>query len=144
MTFSAGVSEVQKLTLNSSMKMPYVLSFDGVNTIELDFETAAIDLQKALNDLPTLAPNLVTVAPVSSNDETIKIFRVTFSVDLGDVPDLVETSGNVIMEVLEETTGVASGSKVQLGIEDKFTPLFDLRDNDASVKFALNLRLNFN
>ncbi|RMZ99473.1 hypothetical protein BpHYR1_037334, partial [Brachionus plicatilis] len=133
-TLGSGVSEVQKITLNSSFSVPYVLSFENVETILFNFETTtALYLQNALNDLPSLGPNLVSVSPVSSNDPIVKIFLVTFSADLGDVPNLEEKSGNLIMLVDEETKGIASGQNVQITVQGQHSPLFSLTETSDNV-----------
>lgn len=100
----------------------------------LDFhQTSALNLQDALNDLPTLGPKLVTVNPVLSEDSKIKIFRVTFSADLGDVPNLEEKGGNLTMEVEEEKKGVASGNNFQMVVQGQHSPLFKLSDSSDNV-----------
>lgn len=99
-----------------------------------NFETTtALNLQNALNDLPSLGPNLVSVSPVSSNDPMVKIFLVTFSADLGDVPNLEEKSGNLIMLVDEETKGIASGQNVQITVQGQHSPLFSLTETSDNV-----------
>ena len=86
--------------------MPFILTFDGADTGLFNFMflsqmnmfiskskcfnlvilstsvTSATDLQTALNDLPTLSPNLVTnvTQRLSGND---KIFTIVFSAKLG-------------------------------------------------------------
>ncbi|RMZ95338.1 fibrocystin-L-like isoform X1 [Brachionus plicatilis] len=137
-TSKTGAAEVQKITLNSSFNVPYILSFENVETVLFDFETtSALNIQNALNDLPSLGSNLVSVSQVSSSSPNIKIFRVTFSADLGNVPDLEEKSGNLVMEVEEETRGVASGSNVQLTVQGQHSPLFSLTQTSDNIKAAL-------
>lgn len=81
-----------------------------------------------------MGPNLVTVSPVSSNDPQIKIFRVTYSPLLGDVENLKEISGNLLVEVEEETKGVASGESVQLSIQGQHSPLLTLTETSENVQ----------
>lgn len=108
----------------------------------MDFDTiSALNLQNALNDLPSLGLNLVSVFPVSSNDPNVKIFRVTFSSDLGDVPNLEEKSGNLFMEVEEETKGVSSGENVQLNIQGQNSPLFSPTQTNDQVILKINFHL---
>lgn len=100
----------------------------------LNFETSsALSLQNALNDLPTLSPSLVTVSPVSSGSQNVKMFRITFSPDLGDVPALEEKSGNLIMQVEEEVKGIASGKNVQITVQGQHSPLFSLTQTNENV-----------
>ncbi|CAF0814130.1 unnamed protein product, partial [Brachionus calyciflorus] len=139
LTTGTGVSEIQKITLNSSIpNAQYILSFRGVETIPIEFDSTSLIVQNALNDLPSISPNLVTVNSVSSDDANLKIYRVTFPSDLGDVPDLIETTGHVALDVNEETKGVSSGAKVQLNIEDKVSPLFNIADSNDHIKDVLN------
>lgn len=73
--------------------MPYLmflliknLKFYGINLISkvpIDFDANVLEVQNALNDLPTLSPNLVNVTLNESTDETFKIFTVKFSSSLG-------------------------------------------------------------
>jgi hypothetical protein len=47
--------------------------------------SSANDIKNALNDLPTLAPNLVYNVTVTSQSGNDLIYLVTFSSDLGNV-----------------------------------------------------------
>ena len=82
-----------------------------------------------LNNLPVLAPNLVTVTESFSSDNVSKIYTVQFNSAFGDVPDIEEVFGEVNSTVKETTKGVASGSKIQLNIEGAYTNLFDVTNN---------------
>ena len=134
LSVTSGVSEIQTVQIKSINGAQYALGFDQVETYTLNFEATALDVQKALNDLPTLSPNLVTVTQSSSPDDITRIFLVQFSSSLGDVPLLEETLKNVEFTAEETIKGSPSGSKVQLMIQNKPTPLFDLRDTDLNVR----------
>lgn len=75
----------------------------------------------------------MTVNQTQSADESIKTFTVKFSASLGDVPEIKEASGNADLKLTEVVKGKSSGEKIQLLIEDKPTPLFDIRDTESNV-----------
>ena len=88
------------------------------------------DIRNALNDLPTLAPNLVTNVTVTSQPgDSDLVYLVTFSSDLGDVP-LLQSDAPTLVNVTEIAAGSTSRSTIQLLIEDVPSSLINL---DASI-----------
>jgi hypothetical protein len=79
----AGKSEVQELTIYDIVQNGYVLRYDGANTIPLTSSSSPNDILQALNDLPTLYPNLVLEVVDKSVSTEDKIISVKFSSDLG-------------------------------------------------------------
>jgi hypothetical protein len=92
-------------------------------------------VQSALNDLPMLSPNLVTVSESFSMDGVSKIYAVQFCSDLGDVPDIQEVLGLVNYTITENVKGVASGKKIQLNIEGTSTNLFSYTNYTDVIYF---------
>lgn len=62
-TFGNGLGEQQSISMNSTVSK-FVLRFMGVTTAKLRFGITAKSLEAALNDLPILYPNLVSVTEV--------------------------------------------------------------------------------
>jgi hypothetical protein len=93
-------------------------------------------MQSALNDLPNLSPNLVTVTQSLASDGFSNIYTVTFSSDLGDVSDIVEVLGLVNFTLNETVTGSPSGNRIQLQIQNSNTNLFTV-SNQNSVRTIL-------
>ncbi len=82
----------------------------------------------ALNDIPLLSPNLVSVTLNYSNVNesiTTQSYTIVFCSDLGDVSKIEEVNGLVNSNVNEITSGIPSGKKVQLLIDSVATNLFD-------------------
>lgn len=63
----------------------FVLRFDGANTIPLGSSSSTNDILQALNDLPTLYPNLVLEVVDGSAGPNDRSFTVKFSSDLGNL-----------------------------------------------------------
>lgn len=91
----------------------------------------ALDIQNALNDLPILSPNLATVTQITTSGNIR--YSVKFSADLGDVPLMVETSGNVNILTTKITAGVPTGNKIQVLIQNQTSNLFNIKDTAANV-----------
>ncbi|CAF0756351.1 unnamed protein product [Brachionus calyciflorus] len=133
------LAEIQEITLNSSSKSPFVLSFDGAHTTPLDFDSNELIIQSALNDLPTLGPNSVTVAiDASTTDTNLKIFTVTFSSSYGDVPLIESGIDYDSLSVVEVQSGIPNGINVQLTIQNQTTPLFNIYDTQANIKKSID------
>ena len=90
-------------------------------------------METALNDLPNLSPNLVTVTQNLDSDGYSIIYTVTFSSDLGDVPNILEVLGLVNFTLNETVTGSPSGNRIQLQIQNSKTNLFTV-SNKQSVR----------
>ena len=103
----------------------------------LDFQSTVAQIQRALNDLPTLYPNLATVTESPSSSEFERIILVQFSPKLGDVPDIEEKMGNVLFNVTELQIGSPSSSGFQFLIENQPTPLFSFSDTQAIVSYSV-------
>ncbi|CAF0710276.1 unnamed protein product [Brachionus calyciflorus] len=132
-----GVQEVQEIRINSSLKAPFVLSFDGAQTAQLDFQSTDLDVLRALSDLPTLGANLVNVNETLSADDFVKTFTVSFHSSLGDVPKIEEALKFVTTKVTELTKGVSNGKHIQLIIENQAGKLFDVLDSSENIKSAI-------
>ena len=91
-------------------------------------------MQKALNDLPLLYPNLTKVTEELDADGVSKNYIVSFSVDLGDVPELEEVAGLVNATITQLNDTTMNGNKSYLLINDIPTNFFDLKDTAANVK----------
>jgi hypothetical protein len=152
---STGKSEVQKLLVKGLIGTRFMLDFGGVTTCIyklkyylkfilysyiffnlkalLSVGVSAADMQTALNDLPNLSPNLVTVTQSLDSDGYSIIYTVTFSSDLGDVPNILEVLGLVNFTLTEAVTGSPSGNRIQLQIQNSKTNLFTV-SNKQSVR----------
>ena len=100
----------------------------------IQYGSTASDVQRALNDLPILYPNLVNVTEKLAADGVSKNYLVSFSVDLGDVPNLEEVGGLVTATITQLNDTTLNGKKSYLLINDVPTNLFDLKDTAANVK----------
>ena len=100
----------------------------------IQYGAPASDVQRALNDLPLLYPNLTNVTEELDADGVSKNYIVSFSVDLGDVPDLEEVGGLVNATITQLNDTKLNGKKSYLLINDVPTNLFDLKDTAANVK----------
>lgn len=99
---------------------------------------SAADLQMALNDLPTLSPNLVAVSERLHTDRVSKIYTVTFSAYLGNVELIQETLGLVTLTASEIQAGSPSGAKFQINILNQTSNLFDLANsNSVNIKLLI-------
>ncbi len=66
-------------------------------------------------------------------DRSYPIYTVTFSSDLGDVPNILEVLGLVNYTFTETVTGSPSGNRIQLQIQNSKTNLFTV-SNKQSVR----------
>ena len=57
----SGTGVIQSIVVKSSSSSPFSLNLYGVNTAMIDFGAAASVVEKALNDMPMMYPNLATV-----------------------------------------------------------------------------------
>jgi hypothetical protein len=89
-------------------------------------------MQSALNDIPTLSPDLVTVTQSLANDGFSILYTVKFSPDLGNVSAIHEVLGLVNFTLNVMVNGSPTGKRIQLEIGNSITPLFDL-SNKSSV-----------
>jgi hypothetical protein len=99
----------------------------------LAFEAIAADVQKALNDLPSLSNQLVKVTQNTSDNVDSKLFTIEFPSIFGDVSAISEVSGNVLFTSSELVKGAPSGSGFQLLIENQPTNLLNLNDTPSTV-----------
>lgn len=83
----AGKSETQQVTIYniSQSQNGFRLKYDGAQTIPLTSSSSSNDIKLALNDLPTLYPNLVLDVVNVDAGSTDKAFTVKFSSDLGNL-----------------------------------------------------------
>lgn len=54
----------------------------------IDFDASLLTLQNAINDLPTIGPNMANVSINQSSIDTLRIFTVKFSASLGNLLDI--------------------------------------------------------
>jgi len=102
-----GTPEVQQITLlnSATIQAPFVLNFQGVDTskphsilflmfikvsfaklhplVVLAFESTASSIRNALNDLPTLSPDLVEEVLLNTTNSGDIVIQVKFSPRLG-------------------------------------------------------------
>lgn len=119
-----------------------MLQFNGVATTFITIGASATQVQNALNDIPNLSPNLINVTESLKEDQVSKVYTVQFSIDLGDVPNIEEISGNVAATIEEKTKGISNGTKIQLTIQNATTNLFDMNDTATNVNLS-NLNVNY-
>ena len=110
----------------------YIYRYFNIKAL-LSVGISAADMQTALTDLPNLSPNLVTVSQSLDIDGYSIIYTVTFSSDLGDVPNILEVLGLVNFTLNEAVTGSPSGNRIQLQIQNSKTNLFTV-SNKQSVR----------
>lgn len=128
-------SEVQYLEIKSELGTLFRLKFSNAATVLLKVGLSADLLQTALNDLPSLSPDLVTVFEMYPEDNsTIQLFSIEFSSDMGNVELIEEILGQANITISENTTGISSGNKIKLAVGDSF----------RSKPFTLNLQEVFN
>ena len=97
---------------------------------------SASEIEKALNDLPTLGPNQVTVTDSLADDGVSQIYSVSFSSDLGNVDYIEEVFGLVNFTINETISGSPSENKFQLNIGNFKTNLFSA-NNATSVSYLI-------
>ncbi|XP_067950539.1 fibrocystin-L-like [Watersipora subatra] len=109
--------EVQVVTMTSPSKEGnWQLAMNGVYTDILDVDTSAIDLQNALNDLPTISPERVQVT--SAEITNGRTFTVTFNSELGNWPEMTQKhSGGVWVTISTTDDGKASLSQWRLHLD---------------------------
>lgn len=95
------------------------------------------DVQKALNDIPTLSPNLVTVTDSLYSDGVSKVYTVTFDKDLGNVDLIRESLGLVSLTATEKQSGSPTGAKFQLKIANMTTNYFTIGDYNSVTTFLI-------
>lgn len=95
---------------------------------------SASEVENALNDLPTLGPNMVTVSESLASDGVSTLYSVSFSSDLGNVDSIEEVFGLVNFTINETISGSASENKFQLNIGNLKTKLFSI-NNATSVSY---------
>ena len=91
-------------------------------------------MQSALNDMPTLNLNPVSVTQSIASDGTL--YTVVFSADLGNVSAIEEVLGLVNFTLIEMVDGSPSGKRIQLEIENSNTPLFDPSNNKNVITIS--------
>lgn len=105
---------------------------------QLDGPPFPQDVQDALNDLPTISPLSVTVALVGT------AYRVTFPVEMGDVPPLtvISVAFNQTQTSVEITRGSASNTKLALQLDGATTSYLNFRDDNITNSILTNEFLN--
>ena len=102
----------------------------------LEAGATADQLKNALNDMPTLKPDLVK--DVTREDVTGgHKYVIEFSPNLASISLLEETAGQVSSTIVKESDATISGEKSQLVFDNVPSELFDLRDS-ADMVFLLN------
>jgi hypothetical protein len=150
---TSGTAEIQNVKILSQNSKSFVLNFDGANTsililfkiieynnnyylfsiVAMEFGSPASIVQKALNDLPTLETEGVTVSAEEIADGGI-LYIITFTPNRGDVSEISETMRMVDATVTEVAKGVASQSKFQFSVNNAWSNLFDyINDSDETV-----------
>lgn len=115
--------------------MAHLILIINLKTGIIKATASAKEIQDALNDIPYLNQNLVTVSEnidFDSNETLIRNFTIEFPASLGDVSEL-EVIGNVSWSIKEITKGVSTNAIVQVSIEGRNSAPFDLRDKASSV-----------
>ncbi|UJR08495.1 hypothetical protein I4U23_012761 [Adineta vaga] len=117
----AYVDEVAETQDIVALSVPFQIGFRGAYTVLL-VDPELLDVEMALNDLPTIYPLKVTVALALAS------FRITFPTDMGDVPllTIISSAYNIPQNATEIIQGVASGSKLAFQLEDQTTQYLDL------------------
>lgn len=93
-----------------------------------------IEIQQALNDLPTLYPDLISDVNITVSENNDTVYLITFSADLGDVPAIELQSGmNLTYDNMELVKGIPTGNRFQLIIEDAPTGLINPNDVATNV-----------
>ncbi|CAF3294041.1 unnamed protein product [Rotaria sp. Silwood2] len=126
-----GVAEVQDVEAYFNI---FQIGFRGVYTVLLDGPPFTQFVQDALNDLPTIYPLTVSVALVGT------AYRVTFPVEMGDVPPLtvISTGFSGIVNATEITRGVSSASKIAFQLDGAITNYLNFRDDDITSAILTN------
>ena len=90
-------------------------------------------VKSVLNDIPSLYPNLVTAVTEKNTGDGNKEYFIEFSLDLGNAPEIVQTSKfvNATIKTISEATG--PGKKSHLNIDNIPSGLFDLTGSADSV-----------
>ena len=96
------------------------------------------EVQDALNDLPTISPLSVTVTLVGT------AYRVTFPVEMGDVPPLtvISVAFNQTQTSVEITRGNSSNTKLALQLDGATTNYLNFRDDNITNSILTNEFLN--
>ncbi|CAF4657274.1 unnamed protein product [Rotaria sp. Silwood1] len=126
-----GVAEVQDVEAYFNI---FQIGFRGVYTVLLDGPPFTQFVQDALNDLPTIYPLTVSVALVGT------AYRVTFPVEMGDVPPLtvISTGFSGTVNATEIIRGVPSASKIAFQLDGAITNYLNFRDDDITSAILTN------
>jgi len=149
---SNGQSEIQNiLVVSLGDYRPFMLQFNGVTTSKkylkktiewklnslslawINMGSSALIVQYALNDLPNLSPNLVTVTHSLFSDGVSLIYSVQFNSYLGQVQLIEEISGNVNATITRKQSGQSNGKQLQLVIQNQVTSLFGLDMTSSQI-----------
>ncbi len=125
------LGELQSLTMNQTGSK-FILEFMGAYTALLKYGVRASELQDALNDLPTLQPNLVKVTE-RFGQGTLKNYTIEFSADLGNVSNIREVLGKANAQVVKLREGKFTGLKTYMFLDGVATNLFALNDTTNNV-----------
>jgi len=134
------LGEVQSLTMNQT-RSKFMLEFMGAYTALLSYGASASVIEKALNDLPTLQPDLVKVTQIFGPG-VLKNYTIEFSADLGNVSNIREVMGQANAEVVKLRQGNFTGLKTYMILDGVTTDMFSLNDSASNVnQFYFNLFL---
>ena len=99
----------------------------------INLGASALIVQNALNDLPNLSPNLVTVTQSIHTDGTSIIYSVQFNAYLGKLQLIKEISGNVNASITRKQIGISNGNQLQLVIQNQTTGLLSLTYSTSQI-----------
>ena len=116
---------------------PFTLGIYGMPTQPLAYNSDALLVQQALNDLPFFHPNLVKEVSKAQSGGSDVTYTVTFSADLGHVPDLFEMSG-LVNATVTRVSNAQPGLMTHLMIEAVPSGLFNAySSSEEEVKAAI-------
>ena len=130
---------LQSLTMNVTSAR-FMLSFMGASTALLQYGARALQVQAALNDLPTLYENAVKVTE-SFTGTSLKNYTIEFPAVMGNVTGVKEVLGEANAETTLLRMGEFSGQKTFLLLEGIPSPLFSLKDAYGEVRFKFTMQI---
>ncbi|KAM5157489.1 fibrocystin-L [Mantella aurantiaca] len=142
-TTQPAVNEIQTITVSKDCFPPcpymlYKLIYGIDETALLSADASAADVESALNNLPSIQPDTVTVN-LQEND-TQSVYTVTFNSQRGDFPllsyEILEGS-NMTVDIEEETKGVADMETFTLVWDNVYSKALPTNATAAEVQSAV-------
>ena len=121
---------------------PFQLSLYGARSILIDFGASAQSVQDALNDMPLLQPNRVSVEETLAEDGVSKMYLIKFDVALGQVPAIDEVLGYVNATITQVNSTSLMSSMSQVAVDGVPSELFDLA-SDSADKVRASIEKSF-